>query len=133
VGRKIQSGAKARTESERGEGEIATRRRKQNPGGGCKKINRSHTHTHRQRTTPPTTTHTHAHDENNIPNEHLPQTLNNARRCRDDGVNVKTRATSRLYLRSNSLPISAVEIGHASLAPALALAAVDHAVNGKGL
>jgi len=25
-------------------------------------------------------THTHAHDENNTPNEHLPQTLNNARR-----------------------------------------------------
>ena len=48
------------------------------------KISTGHTHTHRQRTTPPITTHTHAHDENNTPNEHLPQTLNNARRCRDD-------------------------------------------------
>ena len=38
-----------------------------------------HTHTHRQRTTPPTTTHTHAHDENNTPNEHLPQTLSQVR------------------------------------------------------
>jgi len=52
----------------------------------CKKINRSHTHTHRQRTTPPTPTHTHTRQEEhpNPPNKHLPQTLNNARRWRDD-------------------------------------------------
>jgi len=56
------------------------------PPWNCEQINRSHTRTHRQRTTPPTPTHTHAHDENNTPNEHLPQALNNARRCRDDGA-----------------------------------------------
>jgi len=46
------------------------------------KINRSHTHTPRQRTTPPTPTHTHTRQEQDPkpPNEHLPQTLNNARR-----------------------------------------------------
>ena len=58
-------------------------------GGGihtCKKINRSHTHTHRQRTTPPTPTHTRTRQEQHPkpPNEHLPQTLNNARRWRDE-------------------------------------------------
>ena len=56
----------------------------------CEKINRSHTHTHthRQRTTPPTPTHTRTRQERHPkpPNEHLPQTLHNARRWRDDGA-----------------------------------------------
>jgi len=58
-----------------------------NPTWGiCKKINRSHTHTLTENNTPDNDTHTHAHNENNTPNEHLPQTLNNVRRCRDDGA-----------------------------------------------
>jgi len=45
------------------------------------------THTHRK-TTPPTPTHTRTRQEQHLkpPNEHLPQTLNNARRRRDDGA-----------------------------------------------
>ena len=54
------------------------------PAPRLRSVKRStgHIHTHRQRTSPPTTTHTHAHDENNTPNEHLPQAVNNARRLR---------------------------------------------------
>ena len=52
----------------------------------CQKINRSHTDRSTENNTPDTDTH--AHDKNNTPNpqtKHLPQTLNNARRWRDDG------------------------------------------------
>jgi len=45
-----------------------------------------HTHTHTDREHHPRHRHTHAHDENNTPNEHLPQALNNARRRRDDSA-----------------------------------------------
>ena len=56
-------------------------------GAGRVKISASHTHTHthRQRTTPPTPSHTHTRQEQHPkpPNEHLPQTLNNARKKGD--------------------------------------------------
>jgi len=59
-----------------------------------------HTHTHRQRTTPPTPTHTHTRQEQHPkpPNEHLPKTLNNARRWRNDGafVSVNNKAPPSL-------------------------------------
>jgi len=58
--------------------------RETTPRHRCKKINTSHTHTHththRQRTAPPTHTHT-TRTAPQPPNEHPPQTLNNARRC----------------------------------------------------
>jgi len=56
------------------------------PVATCQKINRSHTHTPTENNTHDTDTHT--HEKNNTPNphEHLPQTLNNARRWRDDGA-----------------------------------------------
>ena len=44
----------------------------------------THTHTHRQRTTPPT--HTRQEQHPKPPHEHSPQTLNNARKWRDDGA-----------------------------------------------
>jgi len=47
-----------------------------------------HTHTHRQRIAPPTPTHTRQEQQPKPPNEHLPQTLNNA--C---GVNPRRRPT----------------------------------------
>jgi len=47
--------------------------------GRCKKINRSHAHTHRQNNTPDTDTHTRQEQHPKPPNEHLLQTLNNAR------------------------------------------------------
>jgi len=62
-----------------------------------KKINRSHTHTPTENNTPDNDTHTHAHDENNTPNEHLPQALNNARRCRDDGACWKESCYYRVH------------------------------------
>jgi len=64
------------------------------------KISTGHTHPHRQRTTPSTTTRTHAHDENNTPNEYLPQTLNNARRCRDDASPPISQVMINLYNKS---------------------------------
>ena len=44
-------------------------------------VNRStgHTHTHTPTENNTPDTDTHAHDKNNTPNEHLPQSLNNAR------------------------------------------------------
>jgi len=49
----------------------------------CVKRSTGHTHTYRQRTTPPTQAHTHTtRTTPQTPNEHLPQTLNNARRWR---------------------------------------------------
>jgi len=47
--------------------------------GICKKINRSHTHTPTENNTPDTDTHTRQKQHPTPPNEHLPQTLNNAR------------------------------------------------------
>jgi len=69
----------------------------------CENINRSHTRTHRQRTTSPTPTHTRTPQEQHPkpPNEHLPQTLNKARRWRLPRVNVNTAADSldaRLFI-----------------------------------
>jgi len=52
----------------------------------CKKINRSHTHTPTENNTPVTDTHTRQEQQHpKPPNEHLPQTLNNAQRSRNDG------------------------------------------------
>jgi len=53
---------------------------------GCKKINRSHTHTDREQHPRHRHTHTRQEQHPKPPNEHLPQTLNNARRWRDDGA-----------------------------------------------
>jgi len=52
----------------------------------CKQINRSHTH--REREQQPRHRHTHTRPEQHPKpsNEHLLQTLNNARRWRDDGA-----------------------------------------------
>jgi len=56
----------------------------------CQKINRSyaHTHTHTGREQHPRHRHTHTRHEQHPkpPNKHPPQTLNNARRWRDDGA-----------------------------------------------
>jgi len=49
-----------------------------------KKINRSHTHTPTENNTPDTDTRTRKEQHPKPPNEHLPQTLNLARRWRDD-------------------------------------------------
>jgi len=54
------------------------------PPGRWKKINRSHTHTPTENNTPDT--HTRQEQRPKPPNEHLSQTLNNARRWRDDGA-----------------------------------------------
>jgi len=53
---------------------------------GCKKINRSHTHTDREQHPRHRHTHTRQEQHPKPPNEHLPQTLNTARRWRDDGA-----------------------------------------------
>jgi len=56
----------------------------------CVKRSTGHTHTHTptENNTSDTDTHTHTRQEQHLkpPNEHLPQTLNNARRWRDDGA-----------------------------------------------
>ena len=54
---------------------------------GSKRSTR-HTHTHPDREQHPRHQHAHTHDKNNTPppHEHLPQTLNHARRWRDDGA-----------------------------------------------
>jgi len=54
----------------------------------CKKINRSRTHTPTKNNTPDIDTHTRTRQEQHPkpPTEHLPQTLNNARRWRGDGA-----------------------------------------------
>jgi len=44
------------------------------------------THTHTDREQQPRYTHTHDKNKPTPPNEHPPQTLNNARRWRDDGT-----------------------------------------------
>jgi len=57
-------------------------------GASCTRLYKDQqvTQTHTDREQHPRHRHTHAHDEDNTPNKHLPQVLNNARRWRDDGA-----------------------------------------------
>ena len=63
------------------------------------------THTHTDREQHPRHRHTHAHDENNTPNEHLPQALNNARRWRDDGEGLTRSKSECGAVRGGVIPL----------------------------
>jgi len=57
-----------------------------NPMEWKRSTGHTHTHTPTENNTPDTDTHTRQEQHPKPPNEHLPQTLNNARRWRDDGA-----------------------------------------------
>jgi len=74
----------------------------------CKNIHRSHTHTHTEREQHPRHRHTHTHTRQEHhpkpPNEHLTQTLNTARRWRDNGECTQQQPDSLVaHLRNRTI------------------------------